>query len=271
MDQTDSTKLSSAVLKDKTNFEQNGNVVESSDIVKPVIKVDSENVVDVKLNLDKVKMEGNENNITDIDSKKRPLSLSSMSSSSTSSLPRQRKRPNLCEYSDSSSSGQLDIEKLDNLLYIDDNAEVETPNPTDDELSIYSMDREEKTKSTEDSDSQISMDQSVTGDQRNFNQSDSGITLTSSDSAKSSASDLHKIVQNSGKLHRETPVRTPSRTSTGSRSSGSSMKQTGHYVSHVQRVVTEIVETERCYVTHLHDIKVVSFLEDLTFCRKQLR
>lgn len=261
MDQNESTKSLPAVLKDKTNLEPTGNIPETGDVVKPVIKVDSEIVLGVNVN--KVKMEGNENsNITDIDSKKRPLSLSSMSSSSTSSLPRQRKRPNLCEYSDSSSSGQLDIEKLDNLLYIDDNAEIETPNPTDDELSLYSLDKEEKTKCTEDSDSQISLDQSSFRDQTimttlpNFHELDSSIILTSSEPSKSSATELHGPLENSGKLPRETPVRTPSRTSTGSRSSGSSMKQSGHYVSHVQRVVGEIVETERLYVKHLHEIKV---------------
>ena len=264
MDQSEFTKYSSAVLSDKTNFVPNANLLESSDIVKPMIRVDSESLLDSPLN--KVKMEGNENSdITDMDNKKRPLSLSSMSSSSTSSLPRQRKRPNLCEYSDSCSSGQLDIEKLDNLLYIDDSVEVETPNPTDDEMSLYSIDKEDKQKSNEDSDSQISLDQSSLRDQslitiqENFNQSDSNITFTPSDSEKSGTSDLYRTVENSGKLNHETPTRSPSRTSVGSRSSGSSVKQSGHYVSHVQRVVAEIVETERVYVNHLHDIKLVSF------------
>jgi hypothetical protein len=54
-----------------------------------------------------------------LDSKKRPLSISSMSSSSSSSLPRQRrKRPNLSDY-EHDALGQCDLEKLDNLLYID--------------------------------------------------------------------------------------------------------------------------------------------------------
>ena len=259
MDQKEATAVSSAVLTEKTNFEPNGNLVEADDVVKPLIKIDSDNLD----NSNRFKMEGNENmSAIEIDSKKRPLSLSSMSSSSTSSLPRQRKRPNLCEYSDSSSSGQLDIEKLDNLLYIDDN-EVGTANPTDDEMSLCSMDKDEKGKSTEDSDSQLSFDQSVLRDQSyitdiSLHQSDSSITFTPSDSAKSSTSDLYKSVENSGTPHRDSPVRTPSRTSVGSRSS---TKQSGHYVSHVQRVVAEIIETERIYVRHLHEIKLVCIFE----------
>ena len=259
MDQNEATAVSSAVFKEKINFEQNGNLVEADDVVKPLIKIES----DTLDNSNKFRMEGNENmSAIDIDSKKRPLSLSSMSSSSTSSLPRQRKRPNLCEYSDSSSSGQLDIEKLDNLLYIDDN-EVGTANPTDDEMSLCSMDKDEKGKSTEDSDSQLSFDQSVLRDQSfitdiNLHQSDSSITFTPSNSAKSSTSDLcAKPIETLDPPHRDTPVRTPSRTSTGSRSS---VKQSGHYVSHVQRVVAEIIETERIYVRHLQEIKLVSIL-----------
>ena len=259
MDQNEATAVSSAVLKEKINFEQNGNLVEADDVVKPLIKIES----DTLDNSNKFRMEGNENmSAIDIDTKKRPLSLSSMSSSSTSSLPRQRKRPNLCEYSDSSSSGQLDIEKLDNLLYIDDN-EVGTANPTDDEMSLCSMDKDEKGKSTEDSDSQLSFDQSVLRDQSyitdiNLHQSDSSIPFTPSNSAKSSTSDLcGKPIETLGPPSRDTPVRTPSRTSTGSRSS---VKQSGHYVSHVQRVVAEIIETERIYVRHLQEIKLVSIL-----------
>ena len=262
MDQNEDSKVSSAVLSDKTNFETNANLLESRDTVKPIIRINSDNLIEPQFN--KVKMEGNENgDIADIDNKKRPLSLSSMSSSSTSSLPRQRKRPNLCEYSDSSSSGQLDIEKLDNLLYIDDNAQVEIPNPTDDEMSLYSIDKEEKSKSMEDSDSQISLDQSslrdqaLIADQQNFNQSDTNITFSPSNSEKSSASDLQKMEESSGNLNRDTPTRSPSRTSLGSRTTGS-VKQSGHYVSHVQRVVAEIVETERIYVKHLQEIKLVS-------------
>ena len=262
MDQNEATAVLSAVLTDETNFKPNGNIVEADDILKPLIKIDSDHLD----NVNKLRMEGNESvSAIDVDSKKRPLSLSSMSSSSTSSLPRQRKRPNLCEYSDSSSSGQLDIEKLDNLLYIDDN-EVETVNPTDDEMSLCSMDKDEKVKSTEDSDSQLSLDQSVLRDQSyitdiNFDQSDSSITFTPSDSAKSSTSDLYKSVENSGTQHRETPVRTPSKTSVGSRSS---IKQSGHYVSHVQRVVAEIIETERIYVRHLQEIKLVNICDTIT-------
>lgn len=261
MDHNENGTFPSAILKDQTNFEPHENLVESSDLVKPVIRINSDNLVDTNEN--KVKMEGNENsNNTDIDSKKRPLSLSSMSSSSTSSLPRQQKRPALCEYSDSSSSGQLDIEKLDNLLYIDDNVEVEIANPanTDDELSLYSMDRDEKQKLAEDLDSQVSLDQSVDGDQSNItddinlHQSESNSTFTPSNSANSSSTDLYKSVENSGTQQREIPVRTPSRTSVGSRTS---VKQ-GHYVSHVQRVVAEIVETERLYVKHLQEIKSVN-------------
>ncbi|WAR18808.1 PKHG1-like protein [Mya arenaria] len=213
------------------------------------------------VNNNKQKMDTGENESAD--NKKRPLSISSMSSSSTSSLPRQRKRPNLSEYSSSAASSQLDIEKLDNLLYIDDNPEAEVPEQSADELSLCS---EDKRKSGGDSDSQTStdqpeQDQEQTAEMLNstlsFHQSDSSLSYAPTDSASCSTADLSLT---SDLISCEKGVdrvkRSPSRTSQRSGvMSRSGSQRSGHYVSHVQRVVTELVETERTYVLNLQDIK----------------
>ncbi|XP_053383313.1 uncharacterized protein LOC123544173 [Mercenaria mercenaria] len=215
---------------------------------------------DDKFNNNKVKMDHEHKDPAgmDQDNKKRPLSISSMSSSSTSSLPRRRKRPNLSQYVESTSSSQLDIEKLDNLLYIDDSPETDVPERSADELSVSS---EDKGKSCGDSDSQASADHSINdGDQSehldrektmSLHQSDSGLSFTPANSANSSTADLS--LNSDLKSVRGSPSRTSQKSSGMPRSA--SLKQQAHYVSFVQRVVTELVETERAYVLHLHDIK----------------
>lgn len=233
------------------------------------VKVESDSTAEDKYNNNRLKMDNSENKDPvdiDQDNKKRPLSISSMSSSSTSSLPRRWKRPNLSQYSESTSSSQLDIEKLDNLLYIDDSPEVDVPERSADELSVSS---EDKGKSGGDSDSQASADQAVNdGDQSEsmdrtlLHQSDSSLSFTPSNSANCSTVDLSlnsdlKAVENSPE--RDVIRRSPSRISQKSTgmSRTASLKQQAHYVSFVQRVVTELVETERTYVLHLKDIKQV--------------
>lgn len=206
-------------------------------------------------NANKVKVDMAENKLmTEIDNKKRPLSISSMSSSSTSSLPRRRKRPNLSEYIESTSSSQLDIEKLDNILYIDDAAENEIPERSADELSVCSDDKQ---KSGGDSDSQISADQAeMLQSSASFHQSDSSLSFLPMDSASSSTVDLISLDSRDERVKRS-----PSRSSTKSGSVSRSSSQKGHYVSYVQRVVTELLETEKIYVMHLQDIKEVRNLK----------
>lgn len=232
------------------------------------VRVDWGSSVEDKFSNNKLRMDNSENRDPadeDLDNKKRPLSISSMSSSSTSSLPRRRKRPNLSQYSSSTSSSQLDIEKLDNLLYIDDSPETDIPEISADELSVYS---EDKRKSGGDTDSQTSADQSInSGDQSEqmnrtmlFHQSDSSMSFTPSNSANCSTSNLSltsdiKSNDSAGEKVRRSPSRTSQKSSGMSRSA--SLKQSGHYVSFVQRVVTELVETERTYVANLQDIKQV--------------
>ena len=236
--------------------------IESHDLNKPINRVEWDDSVEDNNN--KIKMESKLIQ-EDSDSKKRPLSLSSMSSSSSSSLSRKPKRPNLSDYVDVR-DGALDIEKLDNILYIDDSPEGElaelVEGRADDELSLYS---EDKHKSGGDSDSQFSADQSSNyGDQsENLNstlslhQSDSSLCYTPSTSANCSTADLSVQSDLSVEtLKQHKPSRTPSR------SSSSSVKQSGHYVSYVQRVVAELVDTERVYVKNLEDIKVVRFLSE---------
>lgn len=189
--------------------------------------------------------------LVETDYKKRPLSIDSVSSSSTSSLPRRRKRQNVNEYAGSTTSSQLDIEKIDNILYIDD---AEVPECSADELSICSDDKQ---KSGGDSDSQFSADQ-VEMLQHTipaFHQSDASLSSLPSGSACSSKMDLESIDPRDDRFRRS-PSRS-SRSSGKSESMSRSSSQKGHYVSYVQRVVTELVETERIYVLHLQDIKEV--------------
>ncbi|KAL4238429.1 Pleckstrin y domain-containing G member 1 [Mactra antiquata] len=209
----------------------------------------------------RLRMENSESNDPnlDLDNKKRPLSISSMSSSSTSSLQRRRKRPNLSQCSESNTSSQLDIEKLDNLLYIDDIPD-ETQDRSADELSVCS---EDKRKSGGDSDSQVSAEQTndtlqseSIGHSISFHQSDSSLSYTPSNSTNCSTADLSLNADlKSCDASADKVRRSPSRSSQKSSGRSGSLKQAGHYVSFVQRVVTELVETERIYVKHLHDIK----------------
>ncbi|XP_052275345.1 pleckstrin homology domain-containing family G member 2-like isoform X2 [Dreissena polymorpha] len=196
----------------------------------------------------------------EIDNKKRPLSISSMSSSSTSSLPRRSKRPNLSEYVASVTSSKLDIEKLDNLLYIDDEQEHEIPEQSADESSECS---DEKRRSG-DSDSQTSIDHQDRDqsdlqlqESISLHQSDSILSFTPLNSENCSTVDLSL---NSDLTSCESGLdrvqRSPSRSSQRSAAvSRSSSQKSGHYVSYVQRVVSELLETERTYVLNLQDIK----------------
>ena len=205
-------------------------------------------------NANKIKLDMAENKLlAEIDNKKRPLSISSMSSSSTSSLPRRRKKPNLSEYIESTGSSQLDIEKLDNILYIDDAPEHEIRECSADEFSLCSDD---KPKSGGDTDSQISAEQAeLLQASSSFHQSNSSLTYNPTNSATSSTLDLESIDSRDPRVKRS-----PSRSSVKSGSVPRSPSQKGHYVSYVQRVVTELVDTEKIYVHNLHDIKQVRLL-----------
>ena len=221
----------------------------------------------------RIRIEPDHKNPVDLDedNKKRPLSISSMSSSSTSSLPRRIKRPNLSEYTESPCSSQLDIEKLDNLLYIDDTIEGDGPERSAEELSVSS---EDKGRSGGDTESHSSADHSISemdqlelikqGRSMSLDQSSSNLSFTSANSANSSTADLSSLnsfpKSNDSYSESEKVRRSPSRSSQKSNgmSRSASLKQQAHYVSYVQRVVTELVETERTYVLHLQDIKQVN-------------
>ncbi|XP_060568847.1 uncharacterized protein LOC132727398 isoform X2 [Ruditapes philippinarum] len=226
--------------------------------------------VENKFKKNRVRVDSEHRNPVDLDedNKKRPLSISSMSSSSTSSLPRRRKRPNLSEYVESPSSSQLDIEKLDNILYIDDNIEEDGHERSAEELSVSS---EDKGKSGGDSESHSSVDHSINESDQpellkqerslSLDQSNTNLSFTSANSANSSTADISSLTSDQKSVDSnsegEKVRRSPSRSSQKSigMSRSTSLKQQAHYVSYVQRVVTELVETERTYVWNLQDIK----------------
>lgn len=164
----------------------------------------------------------------DQDRKKRPLSISSMSSSSSSSLPRQtHKRPNLTQC-DQDSGNKIDCgnfgEKLDHLLYIDDDVPSGT---TDEEMSV---DTDTGSKSSAD---QI-VSPSISED----------CLATPSHSAQISCSATPELPRQLDSSSCETPELLHRRDSTSPQK----------YVSYVHRVVTEIIDTERTYINNLRDI-----------------
>ncbi|XP_060071606.1 uncharacterized protein LOC132551478 [Ylistrum balloti] len=185
------------------------------------------------------------------DSKKRPLSISSVSSSSSSSLPRHiRKRPNLCEC-DPVTLGRGDMEKLDQLMYIDD----DVPNGTaDDDMSVDT-----------DSENSKKYDSSAVS-QCNENVSSSPLQGSLDTSKNSSvtppASSVAPGVSDSPGAGISPGVTPRSSNSFIRRDSTSPSK----YVTYVQRVVAEIVETERIYVKYLKEIidGYLEFLKNLT-------
>jgi len=235
----------------------------------------------------------NNNNDDDNDSKKRPLSISSMSSSSSSSLPRHsHKRPNLSQF-DPVILGRSDMEKLDSLLFIDDDA---PSGNTDEEMSVdtdgesgrkcdkdgASIQSSASLSSTEtignqEKSSTTSYDQNLVGTTRNPNDLDLSLISNHGDSChgdqnnNSQASiSFSSPAYNSFTSHENSvlsvssphnvsggmsPATTPlSRHSSVSRDGTSPIK----YVTYVQRVVAEIVETERIYVRYLKEIIDVS-------------
>ncbi|XP_063426284.1 uncharacterized protein LOC134710056 isoform X2 [Mytilus trossulus] len=169
----------------------------------------------------------------DQDCKKRPLSISSMSSTSSSSLTRHtRKRPNLTPF-DQRSSGDFDdkiestnnnfSDRLDHLLYIDDDVPSGT---TDEEMSV---DTDAGSKSS----AETNCEQVLTPSQSK----DSLITPSSSAQTQEAP---------------ETSVQIQDSPEPGLQRRDSTSPQ--KYVSYVQRVVTEIIETERIYINNLKDI-----------------
>ncbi|CAC5403608.1 Pleckstrin homology domain-containing family G member 1,Pleckstrin homology domain-containing family G member 3 [Mytilus coruscus] len=165
----------------------------------------------------------------DQDCKKRPLSISSMSSSSSSSLTRHtRKRPNLSPF-DQRSSGDFEStnnnfsDRLDHLLYIDDDVPSGT---TDEEMSI---DTDAGSKSS----AETNCEQILTPSQSKDS------LITPSRSAQSQETP-------------ETSVQIQDNTEPSIQRRDSTSPQ--KYVSYVQRVVTEIIETERIYINNLKDI-----------------
>ncbi|XP_033734193.1 LOW QUALITY PROTEIN: uncharacterized protein LOC117323234 [Pecten maximus] len=241
------------------------------------------------------------------DSKKRPLSISSVSSSSSSSLPRHiRKRPNLCEC-DPVTLGRGDMEKLDQLMYIDD----DVPNgATEDDMSVDTD--SESSKKYDHSAASVHSSASIlsSGSVQSSISAVSSSSTQSNTSQSSENNDLEIHRNNSGAKEKETahsdschnnqynvkassPHQESQRTSNSinvtpsvpsvtpgasdspvagispgvtPRSSHSFNRRDStspsKYVTYVQRVVTEIVETERIYVTYLKEI-IDGYLEFL--------
>lgn len=247
----------------------------------PSIRVESDQP---KCDMNHSRVEGGDEGVTD--SKKRPLSISSMSSSSSSSLPRHiRKRPNLCEYDP---VGRGDMEKLDSLLYIDDDAPSGT---TDEEMSV-DTDGESSRKcdnladkdgtsiqsSASLSSENDSVGKSTPSHQNGLAACENDLTVTSeeghdqyNDSVNISySSPVHGSFNTSTDISvtsPATPVLSGATVSQGTtpRSRRSSLNRDStspsKYVTYVQRVVAEIVETERIYVRYLQEIIDVSFIE----------
>lgn len=172
----------------------------------------------------------------DQDRKKRPLSISSMSSSSSSSLPRHtRKRPNLTQndqaedLGDKTNSGNFN-DKLDQLLYIDDDA---PSGITDEEMSV---DTDGGSKSSAESNSNSFQIVSPSHSQ--------DCLATPSHSAQTS------FLVSQGPPDGEDDISQGSPEHLYRRDSTSPQK----YVSYVHRVVTEIIDTERTYINNLRDI-----------------
>lgn len=242
----------------------------------PLIKVDTG-----QGKIDKVIHGMEENNVShdleNDDGRKRPLSLGSVSSSSSSSssLPRHtRKRPNLSQF-DPVALGRSNMEKLDNLLYIDDDApgaitdeEMSVDNDTvnstkEDRYSFQSIpslssesDSQDKTKSGNESDQTSDIVPHIVNhisklplnnNKENVSFSSPGCTNFEDDSSfvstpsKSFVEDS-SFVSTPSKSPPVSPVVNPTK-----------------YISHVQRVVAEISDTEASYVEYLHQILNVSF------------
>lgn len=221
----------------------------------------------------------------ELDSKKRPLSVSS--SASSSSLPRHsNKRQNLAGPEHEMGS-QLDIEKLDNLMFIDDEDSDHCPKTANDvsesdpvemvdgdisgNYTIISNDGscvEEKGSITNFqmelepnccSDSISVSPIPVHSDQNLKNRpvDTSPVVYTSKQNLQLSPVSTHRV--STSELSPPMPVgpicKLPCATSTPQTSASTKQSQ---YISHGQRVVTEIVDTERTYVRNLNEIKEVS-------------
>ncbi|KAL3872982.1 hypothetical protein ACJMK2_036147 [Sinanodonta woodiana] len=191
----------------------------------------------------------------EVDSKKRPLSISSTSSSSTTSLPRSRKRPNLSDCADfRGSTGPSDIEKLDSLLYIDEGVSSSAETLDDDHLDgVMSKDGGDFGQSSAATCPAPEENSKSQGFNPPSSPPSSPIPVHGSDSSNCDSPEEASRTKVDKYSHDST-----SKGSHGSfraRAASSSLKSSGHYVSYVQRVVAEIVDTERLYVQHLQDIK----------------
>ncbi|XP_021348793.1 uncharacterized protein LOC110447429 isoform X2 [Mizuhopecten yessoensis] len=295
----------------------------SNQVVPPLIKLDcGDTICDVNGSHGDVARHNNDLN----DSKKRPLSISSMSSSSSSSLPRHtRKRPNLCEF-DPVALGRGDMEKLDQLMYIDDDvpngaAEDDMLVDTDSEsskrydnssaifhssASVKSSASVQSSVSAQSSTSALSSASTVSSASAQSNTSHSsetndhenhkrglgakekesvGSTTGHTDSFHNNqikdntnaSSPLHGVLNTSNSTSVTSPA-SPVTPGVGAspgvgispgvtpRSSNSFVRRDStspsKYVTYVQRVVAEIVETERIYVRYLKEI-IYGYLEFL--------
>ncbi|KAK3092501.1 hypothetical protein FSP39_003724 [Pinctada imbricata] len=242
----------------------------------PTIKVDAENCNH------SVTMDPCRNDLDTNDNKKRPLSISSMSSTSSSSLPRHtNKRPNLTGKNSNNSLQERMESKLDNILYIDD----DVPNGvTDDEMSV-DTDCENNKKCEQDSSSNDPQSDKSLSSNDNLSKSDevrqplAEVSSNDLDLSNKNEDSMNKSIYCNGSSAASTPgssfYETPDTSTTSisspalqgqgqtpSPSSGTPSRQSSlrdstspqKYVSRVQRVVAEIVETERTYVTHLKEI-----------------
>ena len=245
----------------------------------------------IKINADNCNhsgdMESHDNDVTN-DNKKRPLSISSMSSSSSSSLPRHTcKRPNLSEYEPRHSLPEVMDSKLDSILYIDD----DVPNGvTDDEMSV-DTDYENNRKCESDASSNITQSSaSLSSNNDNLSKSnetndkqsikevtENGLHTPNSCHDNHDDSQCNSVASTPGSSFYQTPNtsstsissplvigqgqgQTPTSTTTTPTRQTSLRDSTSpqKYVSRVQRVVAEIVDTEKTYVCHLKEIIEVS-------------
>lgn len=312
-DQSNDQDTSSSTNQNSSSDSHSSNQDDVSRI-PPLIKLDSG---DTTCEGNSCHGDGAGHNDDPNDSKKRPLSISSVSSSSSSSLPRHiRKRPNLCEC-DPVTLGRGDMEKLDQLMYIDDDVPSGTGDDdmsvdTDSEsfkkydqsaASVHSSASILSSTSTQSSTSGVSSASTMSNTSQSSENNDKenrrnscgvkekGTTLCNINQEEkcifndnSNASSPLQESQSTSKNISATPP-TISVTSEASDSPASGISpgvtpRSSHsfsrrdstspskYVTYVQRVVAEIVETERIYVKYLKEI-IDGYLEFLKNATKK--
>ncbi|KAL5009092.1 hypothetical protein ScPMuIL_014673 [Solemya velum] len=254
----------------------------------PTIQVDQ--IQSASKNSSKMEAEKTEDIVNaELDSKKRPLSVSSVSSASSSSLPRHsNKRLNIAG-PEHGMGLHLDIEKLDNLMYIDDEdgdhgincpktlndvSESEGVDVSDGDnlgnhtlisndgscvddnknVSITGFQMEPEAYCSSDSIAVSPISVHYDQNRKNCSNGTSPVTYTSKQNLHMSPLSPHP-----GSCSPSSPpppvgpiCKLPCATSTPQANASTKQSQ---YISHGQRVVTEIVDTEKTYVKNLNEIK----------------